>query len=159
MERCARGGLILGPDRGQPIQLIDGRDLARFVVGLVEQQVAGAVHATAPDPALTFSDMLTEVAAGVGAGDPEVQWSEAHELLPLTEAREDWNLMTAGLAKAVSLGLDWRPLPETAADSLAWMTAARAAGSYDPPASGSMSAAMEAELLASAREASAGRDT
>jgi 2'-hydroxyisoflavone reductase len=149
VERCARGGLILGPAADQPIQVIDARDLAALVVGLLEQGATGAVHAAAPDPALTFSDLLAQVAAGIGAGDPEVQWSHADELLPLTEAPEDWSLMTAGLARAVSFGLTWRPVAETASDALEWMVAARAAGRYDPPAGGFMTADQERALLSS----------
>jgi 2'-hydroxyisoflavone reductase len=145
LERCSRGGLILGPAADQPIQVIDARDLASFVVGLVEQQAAGAVHAAAPDPAFTFFDLLTHVAEGVGAG-LDVAWSKAHHLLPLTESPEDWTLMTAGLARAVSLGLTWRPLAETTADTLGWMTEARAAGRYNP-AGPFMTAAREHELL------------
>jgi len=151
VERCARGGLILGPASDQPIQVIDGRDLAGLVVGLLEQDVTGAVHAAAPDPALAFSELLTQIAAGVGAGDLKVHWSQANELLPLTEVREDWSLMSAGLSRAVSHGLTWRPVAETARDALAWMTAARAAGRYDPPAGAFMSPDQEKELLEAAR--------
>ncbi len=147
VERCARGGLMLGPAADQPVQVIDGRDLAALVVGLVEQGATGAVHASAPDPALTFSELLTQIAAGVGAGDPEVRWSQAHGLLPLTEAPEDWSLMTAGLARAVSYGLAWRPVAETAHDTLEWMVRARAAGRYEPPAGGFMTDDQEKDLL------------
>lgn len=153
VERCARGGVILGPAAEQPIQVIDGRDLASFAVGLAERTVVDTVHVTAPDPALTFSDLLTQVADGVGADGLEVVWTQADELLPLTEAPEDWSLMTAGLGRALSYGLTWRPLVETARDSLEWITQARCAGRYDPPAGGSMTDAREHELLQGAGRA------
>jgi hypothetical protein len=55
--------------------------------------------------------------------------------------------MDANLAKGRQHGLRWRPLGETSADLLAWITAARADGSY-VDRGGAMSTAAEAELLA-----------
>ena len=148
VERCAAGGPILGPSADQPIQAIDGRDLAGFVIGLVESKVVDVFHATAPDPALVFSDFLTQIAEGVGQPPPDVYWSEASELLPLSAGEEDWTLMTAGLARARAAGLSWRPLGETARDTLTWVSDARSGGAYHQPDGVGMTPESERAFLA-----------
>jgi 2'-hydroxyisoflavone reductase len=147
VERCAAGGSILGPDAEQPVQVIDGRDLAAFVVGLLERQVADVVHTVAPHPALSFAELLAQVAGGVGAAGPDVRWSGAHDLLPLSDAGDAWSLMTADPSRAVAEGLTWRPLAETARDTLSWVRHARADGSYQARAGVAMSPQQEQQIL------------
>jgi len=130
VERVAAGGRMLGPAADQPLQVIDGRDLAAFTVGLVEAEVTDSFHAAAPDPALSFSEALREVAAGVGQRDLDVEWRGQHDGLPLSDVPDGWGLMQADVSKAVSRGLRWRPLSATSADILEWVTAVREAGTY-----------------------------
>jgi nucleoside-diphosphate-sugar epimerase len=148
VERVAAGGRILGPVADQPVQVIDGRDLAAFVVGLVEHETAGVFNATAPEPSLSFADVLAQIADGLGLPAPQVDWRGARELLPLSDAGESWGLLVANLSKARAHGLTWRPLPETARDTLEWVRAAREAGTYRGRPEAAMSAAEEATILA-----------
>jgi 2'-hydroxyisoflavone reductase len=148
VERVAAGGRILGPSAEQPVQVIDGRDLATFVIGLVEHQTAGVFNATAPEPPLSFADVLRQIAEGIGLPAPEVEWRGADDLLPLSDAGESWGMLTANLAKARAHGLSWRPLPETAGDTLAWVTQARETGTYRGRPEAAMSPEREAEILA-----------
>ncbi|MGH9172217.1 MAG: NAD-dependent epimerase/dehydratase family protein [Acidimicrobiales bacterium] len=155
VERVARaaGGSMLGGAAEQPLQAIDGRDLASFTLGLVESQDSGGFNATAPDPAPTFDSVLRQVADGVGAPFPAVEWlGKEHDLLPLTQAPESYGLMQADLAKGRRHGLAWRPLAASARDLLEWVTRSRADGSYDARGR-SLSAADEAALLASGPQA------
>jgi 2'-hydroxyisoflavone reductase len=152
VERVAAGGIILGPAAEQPLQVIDGRDLAAFVVGLAEQQTAGTFHTAAPDPPLSFAEILAQIAAGIGLPAPEVDWRGAHELLPLSDAAESWGLMAANVGKAQAHGLKWRPLPDTARDTLGWVRAAREAGTYRGRPESAMSPEQEAEILGAASE-------
>lgn len=147
VERVAAGGAMLGPASDQPLQVVDGRDLAAFVIGLVERDTADVFHATAPDPPLHFAEVLEEIARGIGAPPPQVRWGEAHNLLPLSDSVESWGMLAADVTKAVSHGLRWRSLAETARDTLDWVTAARAAGTYRER-SGTMTPEQERELLA-----------
>ncbi|MFG2492152.1 hypothetical protein ACGFSD_14035 [Streptomyces caniferus] len=49
MRRAARGGRVALPaDPGQPVQVIDSRDLARLVVQLLVDDRPGAFHAVGP---------------------------------------------------------------------------------------------------------------
>jgi 2'-hydroxyisoflavone reductase len=146
VERVAAGGRMLGPAADQPLQVIDGRDLASFVVGLVESDTADIFQATAPDPAITFSQVLQAIAEGTGSAAPDVHWGDANDLLPLSDPGESWGMLSANVGKAVAHGLSWRPLAETAGDTLEWVKSARAAGTYrERP--GVLTAEQERQLL------------
>jgi 2'-hydroxyisoflavone reductase len=131
VERIADGrSPMAGPDLDQPLQAIDGRDLAAFTVAQVEQRTVDAFHVTAPDPARTFGDVLATIAKGLGVELPEVRPMGALDELPLT-APDDWySRMQAGLGRGVAAGLVWRPLEETVADLHAWVQQEQAAGTY-----------------------------
>jgi 2'-hydroxyisoflavone reductase len=148
VERVAAGGRILGPAADQPIQVIDGRDLAAFVVGVLEHQTAGVFHTAAPDPPLSFAELLAQIADGIGVPSPEVAWHGANDLLPLSDPGDGWTMMAANVDKARAHGLSWRPLPETARDTLEWVRAARDAGTYRGRPETAMSPEQEAEILA-----------
>jgi 2'-hydroxyisoflavone reductase len=149
VERCAAGGLMLGPSAGQPLQVIDVRDLADFVVACAEHQVVGTYHTTAPYPAFSFATFLEQIAEGICAPAPEVRWHEANDLLPLSAAPDEWPLMTADPAKARAAGLSWRPLGETARDTLAWVSEARNRGTYQQSPDVGMTPDHESALLES----------
>ncbi|HEV2362257.1 MAG TPA: hypothetical protein VGS21_11185 [Acidimicrobiales bacterium] len=151
VERCAAGGTVLGPLPDQPMQVIDARDLAGFLVSLSESSVADTFHTVAPFPALTFRSMLDGIAAAVtpaGGAALDVRWHEPDALLPLSDTEDSWALMTADPARAVAAGLSCRPLAETVADTLDWVTEARSSG-YEPRPGVGMPPEREAEILAS----------
>jgi 2'-hydroxyisoflavone reductase len=151
VERVAEGrSPMAGPDANQPLQGVDGRDLAAFTVSQVEQRTVDTFHVTAPDPAPTFAQILDTIAEGVGSPLPEVRWIGARDELPLTAPPDGWPTMRAGLGHARSAGFTWRPMAETVRDTLDWVRAARAEGSYRPRPGVGVSAEQEAELLASA---------
>jgi 2'-hydroxyisoflavone reductase len=148
VERVAAGGRILGPAADQPVQVIDGRDLASFVVALVDHQTAGVFHTVAPDPPFSFAEFLAQIANGIGVPTPDVDWRSANDLLPLSDAGEGWAMMAANVDKARAHGLSWRPLADTARDTLAWVQAAREAGTYRGRPEAAMSPEQEAAILA-----------
>jgi 2'-hydroxyisoflavone reductase len=147
VERVAAGGTILGPDGHQPLQVIDGRDLAAFVVGLVESGTPGAFNGAAPDPTPSFAATLEGIALGLGLPAPEVVWGGPRQELPLSAPPENAGLLAADLTRPVAHGLRWRPLAETVADTAAWLNDARASGRYETPAT-ALSPERERELLA-----------
>jgi 2'-hydroxyisoflavone reductase len=130
--RLARGGEVLAPgDGADPAQFIDARDLAEWTIRVAEQRALGAFNATGPARPLTTRAMLEEIARGVHAR-PRLTWVstacldarkvEAWSDLPVwVPAQGD----SAGFARrdirrALAAGLTFRPLPATAADTLAW---------------------------------------
>ncbi len=152
VDRIARGGRVLAPgDPDDPIQLIDARDQAGWIVSLLERGVTGTFHTVNPAPPFGFGQMLTEIAAEVAPEGTELVWLDSEFLLaegvdgnalPLWSEGESegMNLSTASPAAAFAAGLTPRPLRQTVADI-------RAAGPAPAPPSAGLSPAREAELL------------
>ena len=66
VDRLARGGTVLAPgDPDDPIQVIDARDQAAFVVSLLERSITGTFHTVSPAPPFGFGQMLEAIAAEV----------------------------------------------------------------------------------------------
>ena len=149
VERVAENRFpMVGPNADQPLQGVDARDLAAFTVSRLEQGDAETFHVTAPDPAPTFADVLNAIADGVGASTPDVRWVGPKRDLPLSAPSDYYGVMQASLERARAAGLSWRPMSDTARDTLDWVRAERAAGRYAPPPGVGLTAEREQELLA-----------
>ncbi len=152
-RRATTRRVLLGPSRPhQPVQLLDVRDHARFVVSMAEQQASGIYNVT---PAtITFADLVA-ACAGANGNQPEVAWApegfleERKVKMPLTVAgtgEKDARYRISG-DKAQAAGLLVRNLSVTASDLLAWERANPKAERARP----GLSAAREDELLAEFR--------
>lgn len=132
--RCRRGGEFLAPvGPREPVQVIDARDLGRFLVRVCELKLAGAYNATGA-AGVTFGPMLAAcmegAAARAGTGPLWAPWKFLKEQrvepwtdLPVWIPSEDPE--QAGLAmrsgsKAARAGFQARPLALTVRDTLAW---------------------------------------
>jgi 2'-hydroxyisoflavone reductase len=126
-RRLDDGGEVLAPGNPDaPVQFVDARDLAAFMLLLAERGLGGPVNATGPAERLTMRDALERIAPGadlrwvddqtiVAAGvDP---WMELPLWLPGAEMA---GLMDVDIARALAAGLTFRPLEETARDTLEW---------------------------------------
>ena len=126
--RVAQGGEMLAPgEPEQQTQFIDVRDLAEWIVRMVEAGKTGTYNATGPDYALTMGQFLAECKFAVGS-DVQFTWvSEAF----LADILEEVNLQpwvpneyaamrSVNCSKAFADGLTFRPLAETVRDTLAW---------------------------------------
>jgi len=128
IDRLARGGRVLAPGHpDDPIQLIDARDQASWIVHLLERSITGTFHAVSPAPPFGFGQMLAEIAAEAAPRGTELVWLDsdfllAHEVdgmtLPLWAEgdSEGMTLSTASPAAAFAAGLAPRPLRQTVAD-------------------------------------------
>ena len=149
-RRLAQGGTVLAPgDPSQGVQLIDARDLGVFLVHLAEQRTSGVFNATGPAEPLTLGETLERI-----GGDAELVWMDDQTLLdagvgpwmelPLWLPGDEYaGLLHADISRALAAGLTFRPLEETARDTLAWSLEA---GEQRP----TLSRERERELLASA---------
>jgi len=130
--RVDRGGEVLAPDKpDDPTQFIDSRDLAAFIVRLVERKTTGVFNAAGPKDRLTMGEVLT-CCKDVSRSDAKFTWVGAEFLeankvngwtdLPIwVDPKGDGiGLITANLSKAFAAGLTCRPLAETVRDTLAW---------------------------------------
>lgn len=131
VDRLARGGEVLAPGPADaPSQVIDVRDMASWMVGLLEQEESGAFHAASPPPPFSWGDLLTTVRDTVAPPGTTLTWVDGDFLLdaglddgalPLWSAGDpDVLMMTADPARAEASGLSPRALPDTVRDTWAW---------------------------------------
>lgn len=156
VRRIAKGGQVPAPGApGAPIQLIDARDLAAFLVDLAEQRTPGAFNGTGPIGQTTWGELLH------AAGDAELvwipddklqqaevtEWTELPMWLPAETYLGTWRIDTT---KAQAAGLTTRPVATTVRDVRTWLESGGGTelGDYRsehrPP---EMSAEREAALL------------
>jgi 2'-hydroxyisoflavone reductase len=154
-RRLAEGGQVLAPgEPSQPVQLIDVRDLGAWLVELAGQKTGGVFNATGPAEPLHLGDLLERVAAAVGS-DARLVWTDSRTLLdagvrpwtelPLWLPNDDHaGLLQADIHRGLAAGLGFRPLEETARDTLEW---SREAGEQRP----TLTREREREILARTR--------
>jgi 2'-hydroxyisoflavone reductase len=129
-QRLARGGETLAPGRpDDPAQFIDVRDLAEWMVRLLEEQGTGAYNAVGPRDTLTMSQFLDNAKAAVGSTSTftridDYAFLAAHEIdeaIPWALLKgNDFGMMSINSRKAIGAGLTFRPIAETVRDTLAW---------------------------------------
>jgi 2'-hydroxyisoflavone reductase len=129
--RLARGGEILAPgDGNDPVQLIDVRDLAEWTIRVAEERTTGVFNASGPDHPITMEQMLAGIAQGIQV-HPQFVWAPAaflkeHKVSPwgdmpvwISGQGETFGFHRRDIRRAIAAGLTCRPLPLTAADTLA----------------------------------------
>jgi 2'-hydroxyisoflavone reductase len=154
--RLARGGELLATGRrDDAVQVIDARDLAEWTVRLLEQRQGGVFNAAGPRETLTMQRFLDEVRAGTRSS-ATFTWVDDYDFLAAHGLQEavPW-IMLRGDAlgetrvsnhKAVAAGLTFRPLADSARDTLAWWATVPEARRAHPKFV--LSAEKEAEVLA-----------
>jgi 2'-hydroxyisoflavone reductase len=133
VRRGASGERFLAPaPADQPLQFVDARDLAEFVLRLCERETAGTFNAATTPRRQTLGDVLTASAAAADAA-LDVAWVDQafvqrHRLVPSETGGDPFPMATPeepgahlfDTSHAVGAGLTFRPLGETVADTLAW---------------------------------------
>jgi 2'-hydroxyisoflavone reductase len=168
--RIARGGDVLAPgDGSDPVQIIDARDLAEWIIRSAEQNVTGVYNATGPKSPLTMGELVAGVRAAM-PGDLDVKftwvpsaflqeqkisgWIQLPVWVPARAGNDGWSRVS--IARAIAKGLTFRPLADTAAATLAWHRtrpqADQAIPRPTPPPGAGLAADREVELLKAWRE-------
>lgn len=126
--RVKRGGEMVAPGSpSDPVQMIDARDLADFVVRCVEEKTFGVFNATGPDRKLGVGEMIEACEQGTG-GDPTLVWVDGEFLQSHEGGLPIWvppmgeyaGFASINCRKAIAAGLKFRPLSQSARDTLAW---------------------------------------
>jgi len=138
--RISRGGEVVAP--GNPkkdtVQFIDGRDLAEWTVRLVENGTTGIFNATGPNHELTMGRMLDEIRTATKS-EARLTWIDCDFLI--SQGIHAWYDMPVWVAscgsergftalsnrKALSNGLTFRSISDTALSTLEWFRAEPAA--------------------------------
>ncbi|MFM9627658.1 MULTISPECIES: NAD-dependent epimerase/dehydratase family protein [Streptomyces] len=134
LARTARGGPVLAPGpRELPLQYVDVRDLAEWILGAAEQGLSGPFNLISPQGHATMGELL-EACVRVTGGPAELRWT-APEIV-LDAGIEPWTqlpvwvppgsdlhdaLHSADVSRAVATGLTCRPVGETVADTWRWL--------------------------------------
>lgn len=155
-SRFARGGKVAVPEHlDRPVQFIDARDVASWVIRLAEEQARGIYIATGPEERLTLGGFF-EACQDVARTESQIvrvedtmlekagvtPWTELPLWIP-TSMRSFAGAMRLDRRKAVEAGLKCRAVKDTLADTLAWDQ------KRDPsiPRNAGLSEELEAKLL------------
>jgi nucleoside-diphosphate-sugar epimerase len=127
--RIDRDGEVLAPGSpDDPVQFIDARDLAEWTIRMVENRETGIYNATGPAKPLGVGGMLDGIKSALKSNARFTWVTEDFLTQQKVEAWSDmpvWTGKESGVARtkidrALSKGLTFRPLAETARDTLAW---------------------------------------
>lgn len=132
-NRIEQGGDVLVPgDKDAPFQVIDARDLAKWVVLMIEKKKTGVFNATGPESPIAFQDFIN-TCLHVSQSNAKTKWVSDQFLkenevgywieLPLYIPKEKNmdGMSTANCQRAIQNGLRFRPLEETIKDTLDWI--------------------------------------
>lgn len=130
VTRVAKGGEIVAPgDPDAQIQVIDGRDAARWILDCAERRLTGVFNLTGPASQMSMSDMLESARAVL---NPQARLEWLPEKFLLDEGVAPWSdmpvwlppshggLMSVDITRALAAGLAIRPMSETIRDTFAW---------------------------------------
>jgi nucleoside-diphosphate-sugar epimerase len=130
--RVARGGDVLAPvGPNEPCQFIDVRDIAKWIIHMIQTKAIGRYNACGPDDAYTFGQLL-ETCKQVSGSNANFKWASAefleqHDVLAWRDFpiwfSPDGGIGPARLSilKARAARLSFRPVAETVRDTLEWV--------------------------------------
>lgn len=160
--RTARGGDVPAPGPAElPLQYIDVRDLAEWVVTAAARGLGGAYNIVSPPGHTTMGELL-RTCVDVTGGHAQLRWRTPESVL--AAGAEPWtglpfwlppgsadyeHMHRCDVSKALAAGLRCRPVEETVADTWAWLRriGGRAPQRPDRPMKG-LDDETEARLLA-----------
>lgn len=127
--RIDRGGEVLAPgDPKDPVQFIDARDLAEWMIRMAENRETGIYNATGPAKPLGVGGMLDGIKDAEKSNATftfvpydflKQQKVEAWSDMPVW-AGDEIGLSRTKIDKALAKGLTFHPFADTARDTLAW---------------------------------------
>lgn len=129
--RASLGGEAIIPGTpADPIQIIDVRDLADWIIHCIEQNITGTFNATGPDKELSMKAMAEAIRSGIDAKVSHtwvpLEFLESHKVslarFPLyaPPSGETAGFHRCSIRRALSKGLKFRPVPETAKATMQW---------------------------------------
>ncbi len=127
--RIDRGGEVLAPGTPtDPVQFIDARDLAEWTTRMVENRETGIYNVTGPAKPLVIGDMFAGIKTALSS-NANFTWAnpkflkqqnvQAWSDMPVW-AGDEPGLARTNISHALAKALTFRPLADTARDTLAW---------------------------------------
>ncbi|MGW1001012.1 SDR family oxidoreductase [Streptomyces sp. NPDC002520] len=134
LSRIARGGPVMAPGpRDLPLQYVDVRDLAEWILDAAGAGLSGPYTLISPSGHATMGELLDACVSATGA-DAELRWTDPDVVL--AAGVEPWTqlpvwvppgtdmhdaLHGADVSRALAAGLRCRPVTETVADTWTWL--------------------------------------
>ncbi|MFF4355338.1 SDR family oxidoreductase [Streptomyces sp. NPDC001604] len=134
LGRIARGGPVLAPGpRELPLQYVDVRDMAEWILGAVERELSGPYNMVSEQGHATMGSLLDACVAVTGS-DAELRWIDPGVVLdagiapwtqlpvwvpPGTDMHD--SMHSGDVSRALASGLVCRPVGETVADTWRWL--------------------------------------
>lgn len=154
--RVAAGGEVLAPGDGtDEMQVIDVRDLGRWIVAVTEANTVGVYNAVGFEGRLSFAEFLhgakcairhdasfTWIPAAFLAEQKVAPWQDLPLWLP-----PEGNAHVSN-ARAIAKGLGFRPVAQTIADTLAWVRETKREVAWGTAPQPGLAAAREQAVLA-----------
>lgn len=150
VDRVERGGEVLAPGPpDRPVQFIDARDLARWIIWMIRKGRPGIYNAAGPYEGMTIGEFL-ETCNEVTAGDAQFIWvseeflEKEDVMLPVWVPTSYLGFSTVRNEKITAAGIDLRSVEETIAGTLFWLKRER----DEEPLRTGITSEKEKELLA-----------
>lgn len=132
--RVSLGGKVLAPaPPSSNLQYIDVRDLAEFIIKMIEKEKEGVYNVTGPKKPVTFGSLLVACreaslseASFVWAGEPFLlnegvtPWTDMPLWIPSSDPAFT-GFYNINISKALKANLKFRPLSQTVTDTLTWL--------------------------------------
>lgn len=131
VKRASLGGIMLIPESGTKAwQLIDVRDLAAWIIALIEKRVTGIFNVAGPNRRECASDLMDCIVSAAG-GNPAIRRIDVNRLSRVGGKRwldlADWadppellrGVYEVSSEQAKRAGLVFRPLEQTVRETLA----------------------------------------
>ncbi|MER5465278.1 NAD-dependent epimerase/dehydratase family protein [Streptomyces sp. NPDC002668] len=136
LGRMARGGPVLAPGpRDTPLQYIDVRDLAEWMLDAAVRGLSGPYNLVSEQGHTTIGELLEACARATGS-DAELRWTSPEAIL--TAGIEPWTdlpiwipreqqpelhraIHQVNVTKALAAGLSCRPPTDTVTDTWTWL--------------------------------------
>ena len=158
--RIKRGGEILAPgNQTDPVQIIDARDMGDWIIRMLEAGTTGDYNAFGPGTDLSIAEFLYGIRANF-ANDARWTWVSTEFLLerkvrpwrdipiwypPIGDHKGNGLISPK---RAIAAGLTYRPLADTARDTLQWFESLGEPWDGGKGRRPGLTATREAELLA-----------
>ncbi len=164
LRRMEAGGRVLAPGpRERPLQYIDARDLAAWMLAGAQRRLSGTFNAVGP-PGSTTMGRLLDAARAATRSDAQLVWVspetvEAAGIAPWTEmpiwvppTGEFAGLHNGNVKAALREGLTCRPIEDTVNDTWTWMQTEGEPATREDSRQHGISPAREAAALAAAQD-------
>ena len=130
-ERIRRGGEVMVPGRrSDQVQQIDVRDLTEWMIRAIENKTYGTFNITGPTSRPTTMEEFVYAVRGAFSSDLTWTWIEDYEFLEANEVffaipwiiatGDNLGSQTINVDRAIAAGLTFRPMAETAVDTMEW---------------------------------------